>query len=278
MKPKFGFEIECNTPTDILSDEYYETKDFGIVEDELYNSRNIISNIKDDGTVDKNHGFEINSRVFNNIDGFKKGLIKLTKDMRLNDYYGASPCAIHIHCSDLRFPHKFRLLSHVWDYMYSIIRSKNGSDLMYDISTLCLDPPHGYQKINNHGEFIRYLEESNWSYGRSRTIRNRIDTLEFRPIPTRLSSEYITTWLKIYETLHKKSHSMSLKDIQDLYEDVRTNPISMQIKQFMEVLRLDYRNLWVLTHKVTNNNDILFDNLMHEVESEDINLRTFMEY
>lgn len=284
---KFGFEFEAINDESLMSNACGDCHGCGDCSpdyDEIYyklnESNHIINDIKEDGSIPYDTGFEINSVVFDDIKEFKKGLIDLVKNMKHEGIYTESPCAIHLHCSNIKSPLKFKILSHCWDDIYTIIRGTNCSGLMFhksNIDTTQYLPPYN-NKINlGNMDFREYLRNIGFSSYRNRTIRNRIQTLEFRPIPARLNKEYIKIWMGIYERLIKKSYSMSLDNIKKLYINIQNSPSnSKRISDFMEFFNLSNWDLFVLSHKINNNTKKDYKHNLDRLNKRDINLYEFM--
>lgn len=263
---RFGFEIELYTPDyestcrgDCAFCEGCNTMFEEVMDD--YSSiglRELIFDIKDDGSLNSN-GYEINSTVHAGFNSLEKNLLKIVNGAKKLGHYSESPCAIHLHASDLYKPLGFYYEAFKWELIYTSMLNQVGFNLINSLTRI-EDIPHidnmilankrlttrvGYRGT----DFTQITTDSQLSGNRTRIIRNRIHTLEFRPFPARLNKEYIKLVLRIYKKMINIGNRRGL--IESYYQCLANKKLGLdiQLKRFKEVFNLSNYEIFLFANK-----------------------------
>lgn len=238
----FGFELES------INNNYQYTGDDLFFMD-VYNNLiengmgEIVENVKKDRSIrfTSKKAYEINSSVFNGFNDFSEGLLNLTQTLNELGDTPTSPCAIHLHFSKIPKPHKFIILSKLFDKVFSRIKYLNDSKINYGVYN-CGGGSNEFFKKNEIGELKTELEYrffQKWmlihlNQNRGGLIRVKPTTLELRCIPTTLNQKVLKVWLKIYKNMvfspiptiiinqkwrHEQREGYSLRDKMRMFRD-----------------------------------------------------------
>lgn len=254
LNGNFGFELES------INDNYHYSGDdlfFMDVYNKLIENEmgDIVENVKKDRSIrfTSKKAYEINSSVFNGFNDFSEGLLNLTQTLNELGDTPTSPCAIHLHFSKIPKPHKFIILSKLFDKVFSRIKYLNDSKINYGVYN-CGGGSDEFFRDNNVNELITPLEYrffQKWmlrylNQNRGGLLRVKKHTLEFRCIPTTLNQEVLKVWLKIYKNM--VFSPISYEEIKRIWRKEQQEGHSLReiMRLFKNCLNISNKELYMI--------------------------------
>ncbi len=244
----FGFEFE------------------GCVKGGVEMARILIGNwgtVKEDNSLSCD-GFEVASQVYKNWERFSSTYLIFLECLKQEKGIHLEPAAAtHFHSSTLPLTIERKRLIRLYQIgaliepLFFAIKKIINSEL----TICCLNRPtkEELSKVNDITDIVNIFQKSrqsviNYSAYFEYCSKDLHDTIEFRPLPSRLSIEANIVYLKLYENILKLAINCD-KRIPDLYSKYALKSKAVTLETIMlgaKLLNLTYKDLFYLFFKNPN--------------------------